>query len=251
MAEDTKMQEVFRGHLDECLKHFAERFDRAMPKGRRGSALAKKPIADFCDVTVDTVARWLDGSGGLRPEGETSLRLMCFLDMHGYRVIELERMSKPHRKFAELIGYGLITAQQATELIGYANSNGMYRLLKDESEPKDKEEKVWQIWKERKEALEAQKRSSWEHFHLTFLDTKQEQVKVVEPANVQTHGCWQKAAHGMMSSLLILFDEGLLDNLSDEELVILHKIAGSTILRLSAHLSALSSRLFSNQSKGR
>lgn len=251
---DADLQEVFRGHLYECLKHLAERFNRVMPKGKHGAVSAKNPMAEFCGVAVNSVTRWFDGSERA-PVGETSLKLMCFLDTNGYRVIELERMARPHRKFAELIGFGLISAQEAIVLLGYVRCRNLYRVLKGEKEPgKDKEAKMWSSWKERKEELEQRKRLSREKFRLAFLDVQPEKESVAEPASpvahVATHVSWQKVATGLMESLLALFDEGLLNNPSDEELVALQKIAGNTVLQLSMHLSELSSRLFSIQPKG-
>lgn len=49
MNEDR--HEVFRGHLEECLRHLGTSLASSVPKGSRGAAQAKKPLADFCGVT--------------------------------------------------------------------------------------------------------------------------------------------------------------------------------------------------------
>ncbi len=251
MAE-TELLEVFRGHFKECLTHLGEQFKRATFRHKHDIAAAKEPIATFCDVNRVTVANWLGNSEG-QPVGETLIKLMCLLDLQGYRIIELESMPKPHRHLVELIGFGLLSAVEVAELLGYSKLNSLYNMLKGEQEAGgDKEEKIWALFKDRqqKEALEEKKRVSREKFRLSFIDIQPDQPIAKEPAsNHKMHDCCQKVSVGLMENLLVLFDEGLLSNLSEKELEVLHQTAGSKILKLSAHLSALSSRLYANQSK--
>ncbi|MGD0328143.1 MAG: hypothetical protein ABSB00_00295 [Minisyncoccia bacterium] len=154
---DEEKQEVFRGHFEECLEHFGMSFNSRIPKGTRRATQVKKPIADFCGVTIHSVTRWLHNTG-MFPIGEELIKLMCFLDMNGYRIIELERMPKVRRNFAELVGYGLLSGEQATILLGYASSSQLYEILRgDWNASEEKGQKMWNEWKRRKEELEKRK----------------------------------------------------------------------------------------------
>ena len=103
--------EIFRGHLEECVRHLGTRLVSGMPYSPRGIAKKLKPIADFCGVTNRSVSRWLVARRF--PVGEVLIKFSCYLDMIGYRVIELERMPKSRRNFAELIGFGVLSSRQA------------------------------------------------------------------------------------------------------------------------------------------
>ncbi len=242
MNEDR--HEVFRGHLEECLRHLGTSLASSMPKGSRGAAQAKRPVAEFCGVTIDSVTRWLHGTGSF-PIGEPLIKLMCFLDMVGYRVIELERMPKVRRNFAELVGYGLLTSDQAAEFLGYSSTSTLYQVLQGHhGASEDKDQKMWDAWKERKEELVLKKEKSQELYRLDIplkIRPKAEDSKPAMSASRQT------AVVNIMEGLLSLLEEGSLSESSFADL----QRSADTILRLSAHLSALSSRLImSEQRKG-
>jgi len=147
--------EVFRGHLDECLRHLGARLAGVVPKGSRGAVESRRPLAEFCGVAVDSVGRWLSGTV---PIGEQRLKLMCFLDLIGYRVIELERIPKIQRGFAELVGFGLVSSQEATELLGYSETSTMFKVLAGQQGASgDKNQRMWDYWKEAKGILERKK----------------------------------------------------------------------------------------------
>ena len=151
----NKDAEVFRGHLDECLRHLGTKLAEVVPKGSRGAMESKRPLAEFCGVTIDSVTRWLSGA---TPIGEQRIRLMCFLDSAGYRVIELERIPKVQRGFAELVGFGLISSQEASELLGYAEKSTLLKVLAGQQGASgDKNQRMWDYWKEKKETLEQKK----------------------------------------------------------------------------------------------
>ena len=123
------MSEIFRGHVEECLKHLGLKLYQGIPRGSRGASEAKRPIADFCGVTVDTTTRWLNDPKHL-PVGEVYIRLMCFLSVNGYRVLELERMKPKVRNFARLIGFGLVTSQEAAEMLNYSQISTLFQVLR-------------------------------------------------------------------------------------------------------------------------
>jgi len=161
MSKIRDRNELFRGHFEECFRHFVTAHITAVPKGSKESAKAKKPIADFCGVAIQTVTRWLYTQAP--PNGEPLIRLMCYLDMVGYTLIELERMPKVHRNFLELVGYGLLTGDEATEFLGYSSASTFYHVLRGKyNSSEDKKEKMWNAWKERREILQQRKDASQE-----------------------------------------------------------------------------------------
>lgn len=233
-------REVFRGHLEECLRHLQTALNQRFPKGAKGTAEAKKPLADFCDVAVPTVTRWFHGKDSL-PIGEERIKLMCYLDLFGYRVIELERMQKVRRNFGDLIGFGLITSQEATELLGYTSTSSLFKVLAGSvGAGDDKDAKMWDIWKERKEELEKKKEKSYELYGLDIGQGPQPGLPAAVPAKRADRSA---AVVHVMEGLLIMLEDGSCGELPAK--------ARSTVLRLSAQLSNLSSKLImSGEQKG-
>lgn len=244
MNEDR--HEVFRGHFEECLRHLGTSLASSVPKGSRGAAQAKKPVADFCGVKIDSVTRWLHGTGS-SPIGESYIKLMCFLDMTGYRVIELERMQKNRRNFAELVGYGLLTSDQAAEFLGYSSTSTLYQVLQGHhGASEDKDKKMWDAWKERKEELQQKKEKSQELYRLDIPLKIRSKAEVSKVSDRQMLAVRPKAVVSIMEGLLALLKENSFEKLSDGELADL-KASADTVLCLSAHLSALSSRLIMSE----
>lgn len=240
MNEDR--YEVFRGHFEECLKHLGTRLASSVPRGSRGAAQAKKLVAEFCGVTINSVTRWLHGTGSF-PIGEPLIKLMCYLDMVGYRVIELERMPKVRRNFAELVGYGLLNSDQAAEFLGYSSMSALYQVLQGHrGASEDKDQKMWDAWKERKEELQQKKEKSQELYRLDIPLKVRPKTEVSKMSERQVSAFRPKAVVSIMEGLLALLEENSFEKLSNGELADL-KQSADTVLRLSAHLSALSSRL--------
>lgn len=239
--------EVFRGHLEECLRHLCGKFDAIGPRGSKGSRLVKKPMAEFCGVTVDSVVRWLHSSHP--PVGEENIKLVCYLDFIGYRVIELERMPKPRRGFFELIGYGIISSQQALEILGYSTTSQMYQVLQGNcGSSKSKDQKIWDAWKQKSSELDRRKEMLREQRRL--VNPTNSVTKPIEDSKPMALGANRKAALSIINGLLTLLEEGAFENLSEDDLAELEQSA-DTILKVSARLSALGSRLVtSSQPKG-
>ncbi len=234
MSEEKN--EVFRGHFDECLQHLGAYFESMIKGGSRGAAQAKKPIADFCGVSVSTVVRWLYDNNS-SPVGEARIKLMSYLDMIGYVVIELEKMPKYQRNFAELIGYGLITAEKAVELLGYGSTSTLYQVLQGHHGASgDKEQKMWDMWKARKDELVLRKEESQELYSLDASLKIRSRAEDAKPAILPVR---QMAVVKIMEGLLLLLEEGPLSESNNADL----QRSADTILRLSAHMSTLSSQL--------
>lgn len=228
-------EEVFRGHLEECLKHFSNTLSLQAPKGSLKSTLVKKSVANFCGVTLNSINDWVRGD--TIPAGESLIKFMCYLDMMGYRVIELERMPNVLRNFAELIGFGFFSGKQAIEFLGYGKTSRLYGILREERFIGDeKKQKMWDLWKGKKEELEKKKKEVKEK--LCRLDTLPKAVLSFR----------KLAVVNIMKGLLMLLEEESLDRLSESELAELQQQA-NTIFCLSARLSALNSRLTAFEQK--
>lgn len=242
MVEESP--EIFRGHFGECIKHLGASIVLQTPKGSRGAAEARKPLADFCGVTIASVARWFHSSGTL-PVGEPCIRMMCYLNMVGYRVIELERMPRVLRNFAELVGFGLLSSEDAAELLGYSTTSTLYQVLHgQQGTSEDKDRKMWDAWKARKEELVLKKEKAKKLHYLCIPSKIRSKAEEHKPAMLPSR---QTAVVNIMEGLLSLLEEGSLSESSFADL----QQSADTILRLSAHLSALSSRLImSEQRKG-
>lgn len=243
--------EVFRGHLEECLGHFDTSFASSAPKGSRGATQVKKRVADFCGVTINSVSRWLNNTGSF-PVGEPLIKLMCYLDTVGYRVIELERMPKVRRGFAELLGYGFLSSKQAAEFLGYSSTSTLYQVLQGHhGASEDKDQKMWDAWKTRKEELEQKKERSRELHRLNIPSKVHPETEASKAPEQPVSSPHQTAVVRIMEGLLALLEGNSFEKLSGSDLANLQRSA-VTVLRLSAHLSALSSQLITSpeQRKG-
>lgn len=153
--------EVFRGHLDECWQHFTAAVYAAAPKGSPRMREMIVPMTEFCGVTLKTILRWLYGNGtDQMPTGLTHFKLMAFLDMLGYRVIELENLNATLRGVLELLAYDVVSVELLNKRTGVESVSCNYistviRGLQRPSEARMRA--LWDLWKEHKGALETAK----------------------------------------------------------------------------------------------
>lgn len=231
-------QELFRGHIEECLRHLNGKFDAKINSGAKGCAQAKKPLADFCQVNIDTISHWLRGQR--IPTGEKLLKLICYLRMLGYRIIEWENNQFYMKNFCELIGFGVLCGDESAQMLGYSNSAKFYRVYHgDCGISEEKKQKMRDIWKGKKQELE-QKKSQFAGFYgLIFTQPSKTDLAEGKPITVSSNSL---AVIFIMAGLHALFNEGRLENLDDAQIVVLreHK---SMILELAVYLDNLCSRL--------
>jgi len=238
--------EVLRDHFEECFRHFGMRFNSMVSLGKHGRMKAMKPIMDFCDVTQQTAINWLNDES--LPRGETFIKMTCFLDLNDYKVIEFERIPKVTRHFAELIGFGVLSSKQATELVQYKSASNLYNAIwGQEGLGKNKENAMWAIWKEKKDELESKKKEALGKYRLEFLSgsaqPRQTEISIPVLPVVKSLSSGYSATMFLMQGLLVLLDDGVLNTLSEQEITTLKQSGANTILRLSAHLSTISSKL--------
>jgi len=241
-------QELFRGHVDECAKHLAQRLAEYLPKGSKGLIQAREPMAKFCGVGNDAIVHWLDVRPHL-PKGEQWIRLVCFLDLQGYRVIELERTKKSRRGLFELLGYGVLSTADACQMLGYKNPQNLYRVMQGrDGTTDDKDSRMWDIWKLRKDQLEQKKSEARVQYALPWLTARPTRLPVTagledRPSKATALPPKSTAVLHIMEGLVELLDDGAYRGLPLHQLKLLHRTGGATILRLSSHLTDLSAKL--------
>ena len=241
--------EVFRGHWEECLKHLDTRITVKAPRGLPGAAQARKPLADFCGVKIPSVTRWF--SGAILPNGTQLIKLLCYLDLMGYKVIELERMQPGRRGFAELIGFGLLSIEQAAELIGYANTATLYQVLHGrQNSDEEKDQKMWDIWKEKSRELElrkaeARKQNGSESLPVVDQGAEKSSPVLATSGRISRHTAAIIVAVGLQS----LLEEDLFEDFSENDCAELRQTAYK-LLGLLMKFSGLGSWLATLPGKG-
>lgn len=229
VAEIAEREEVFRGHFEECLDHLWHCFNAHFPKALRGTEKARQPIADFCGVEAKTVGEWMKGRSSIVGEGR--IKLMCYLDLLGYRVIELEKL-RTMKELAEVIGYGVLTSKQVGELLGYVKIQDVYNvLLLKRGTSKEKQERARGICAEKRAELTQKKEEACQKFCLGFslMDSVQ-QRKV-------------SAIVSIMEGLLAMLESSEIGKPFSDNLQNLSPQERGTILRLSDSFHALASEM--------
>ena len=223
--------EVYRDHFNECLAHFSKNLLALYPKGSKQARQAKRPIASFCGVSVHTVTRWLYRDSP--PIGEQLIRMMCYLDLVGYRVIELEKTPTILRQYLELIGFGILTGQEAKQILGYSNTSTLYHVLQGgQGISRYKRNQMFEEWRKRRAELENKKARARREIIPMTMDAGNRPRSIVK----------------LMEGLLGLLEEEKLETADEQVFAELARSSGM-VLRLSAHLNTLSSRLSSKSTQ--
>jgi hypothetical protein len=180
---------------------------------------------------------------------------MCLLDLNGYRIIEFERLPRVLRNLSELIGYDVLSPEEASRTIGYTRSQNLYPVLREDEHwglGKEKETRMFDLWKEKRDELECRKkevlRSCLVDLSQPVHTMKREQLppSSIFPSIVTegTGAARRTAVLQILEGTHIFFDDGLFENMSESEVRALKERHGDSIVHLAAHLSALSSKIF-------
>lgn len=243
---DVERVEIMRGHLDECLGHFSKDLSAKVPKGSRRATTAKKPMADFCGIGVQTVTRWLN-DGSSVPLGEQRLKLMFFFDLVGYRVLEIENMKPTYRNFAGLIAFGLLTSDDAAKELGYSSQSSLFRILFGTAgTSSDKSRKMWDLWQARRAELEERKAAARKECNPDDAPTAASETDRSTPVLAASNNA---ATLKVMEALLALLERDRLCELPPKGLAALRREGGEVILRLAAKVNGLSSKLLASGHK--
>jgi len=220
MKEARATEELYRGHLPDCLRHFGSLFNARIPRRHKGRSEALEPMANFFGASVQTVRRWMDDESYALPKGELKLKLMYYLSLHGYKIIELKRMPEQLCNLAELIGFSVLSGKEVASRLGYHDAQQVYAIISGhDGMSKEKQDLVWDIWKEKRDLLEAKKNESFAKSRLELI---------FRPVHVKVS--LEDAKNNILEGALVF-----LENLPDDEL----SHFSDQILRLSSRVSAL------------
>ena len=150
---EDEHEELYRMHIDECIKDFGSILLRIAPKGSQGAVESRSQMTEFCGVTDGTIMDWMH-RGKHGPAGESLFKLQCFLGLVGYQVIEVSALSEPIRNFLKLIGFGVITVNEASRRLGYNKNSSLHAVFAGKNKPNaEKQREMWEIWKGLKSEL--------------------------------------------------------------------------------------------------
>lgn len=194
-----------KGSLKDCLQHYAATLP---PPGNRQVAEARLPLVRFTGADDVTVQRWTQR--GDVPLGENLIRLEFFLDAVGYGVLELETLRALHKEgylLAELLGFGMLTAQEAAAQLGFPDAHSAFRVARgtcDTSEARKQTIRV--LWEHHKEAIDAKR-------HEFFPRTSRERTAVVRNAPAVAASAVSEAVATVASAT-----ESAMGAIADEEI---------------------------------
>lgn len=259
---------VFRGHLVECLEHFHDWLATLPMKGSGGSAEKRRMMSGFCQVSLNTVIAWLNGHQV--PKGDPWLRLVCFLRLQGYSLVEFDRFAKLYQSIIELIGYGIMSVKEVSDVASLGCESHVYVVVRGtRGISEEKKRLLWEIWKSRRVELEQAKEQALKSFSTGVFDrkvangsccalpksnvqanSKPLSPKHEKPSSDASFPISEEAVLKLMEALLAVLDAYLIEELPADKLRQLREKSGGTILRLSAHFNNLCSWLLSKESGG-
>lgn len=167
---------------------------------------------------------------------------MCYLQMIGYRVIEWEKIPVARRNFAELLGFGILSVEQARVIIGYSTTTTTYQvLLGHYGTSKDKDGIMWETWKSKMGELEGVKSDALQKYRLDLSSVKQPRT--------ETQGQIPQAIAPTRFTAISYFMDGLKALLEDKSFINTELDSADvaplkeTISRLQQVLSVIHSKL--------
>lgn len=243
--------QLFRGYFGECWEHFSNAFNLKFPPCTRNLSVMREPMKRFCSVTDQSLRRWLSKEG-TEPGGEIQFRLMCFLDLHGYKIIELERLPISARAMAEIIGYQIMSAGELAKKIGYAQTQTLYDVLHRNTPTSDAvATNMRTVWSERKQELAAKKKFCFDTMRMKFILEQNLNVSgaqltlAVIAGDDQTH----QIIISIMRALSGAFKQLDIEKMDSVDLVpYTHELA--LVTELAGKLSLLSSKALTATNRG-
>ena len=159
-------------------------------------------------------------------------------------------MKGVRKSFAELIGFKVLTNEQAAQLLNYSKVSTMWEVLRGaHGMGPEKEQAMWDIWKTRREELEENKAKFRIKFAIKFpLTLDSVRTKKTRVLRERTPaGRDVRATMLVAEALLALLSDDLVEGLSPEEIAELRQSA-NLLQRLSTKLMILSLQLIPVQS---
>jgi polyhydroxyalkanoate synthesis regulator phasin len=128
-------------------------------KWKKKTGAAFWAIAEFIGVKQDTVSSWFYRKK--KPDVYRKISLAFFFEQFGYRVVELVRLKQfyPHSYLlTEMLGYGLITSEEARKQLGLADIAVMLLLAGGRNTSEKRIEIIQELHAQRAVNLEEAKR---------------------------------------------------------------------------------------------
>ncbi len=210
-------QEIMRGHLDECLANLNHKF--AKKNQAQTKQILLKSMANFCGVSTDSTRRWLHNINSL-PISDKKIKLMCFLDLLGYKIIELENMTESLRGLTEIIAFNLVGLSEATKIIGYSNTSRLIEIIKGLENPgPQKQRKIWDLWTAQKEELKQTKQMAFNSLPESVLTVLKDTEEIsISGTDQNEKAALCRANFDAMATLLKFIRLPSFKNLTEQEL---------------------------------
>lgn len=234
--EKITLGEIMRGHFGECISHFAKQLSKKTCRQREISE-SLELMRSFCGISsIQTIRGWIS-STNILPRGECKIKMICYLWLHGYKIIEFERLNRPVKDTSEIIGFSVMSTQSVIDQLGYAKPGSLYEIIDNKTSPSNKVvEKMREISKANREILDQRKQYCFENLRISFAENPPSEVLVEN----QTKNQNVDPIISIMQGLLGLLSDT--ENLSSKQ-ALRHEI--ETISKLSSCLSDLSFKIIS------
>lgn len=148
MLEPGK-ESFYKGSFEDCFNKYIS----SLPPKSMLKKQDRKPLVDFTGTCDITVARWVNGSRKIL--GENRLKVMRFLEEHGFLAEEYISLSKEEYVLSLLLVYQLYDQTELSEVIGFKHEDSLMNLFrkKDFNLSNEKKRKVAVLFNLNKEEL--------------------------------------------------------------------------------------------------
>ncbi|MAG29101.1 hypothetical protein CL632_03090 [bacterium] len=262
-VHDDEQEVLTRGYTDECLEKFFNSILKSYPRGSTGLRNHRIPMREFIGISDGTLLEWMYRGGNL-PRGEILIKVQCFLMIVGYDLIEMSSIDETTRNFLKLIGFGVISINNAIEMLSYKKKSSLYAVLAGKESPKaSKQEKMWEIWKGLRAELKIAEQNAIRKLASVYNPNhkpsdqdkpaladqpikKGKEIESEKKDNVK-HSFLQdnkrKAVVKLIEGLSLLLDEDLFANLDQKDRTYWRQFLCTPALALSSHLTSINSGL--------
>lgn len=230
-------KDAFRGTMAECLADYGQELAAQRPVGSRGAKEARQPLVEFCGVTPASVLRWFTEQ--VPPVGSLSYKVMFFLELLGYRIIELERLNPSRKYAAELVGFSVLRPEELCKELGYNEPGNLYEALRNASELRaDVSRRYWEVYLKHKPELMTKKAEARDRIQQLALSAAR-----VRRSKRLGHKPSSRAIFTLMQALNELFEESDSEQFSSEELAGIDSSNRATLLALSTKMARITVKL--------
>lgn len=151
-GDETSNTLGFRGHIGDCLEDFGLKMNLLGRQKDLPNCEMFAPMAEFCRAHINSVNRWVRDKNV--PIGDNLYRVVSYLLLQGYTVIEVDRAPESFRCVIEMLGYGMMTVAQVAERLSLKKPQNVNRILwRKSGATEDKKQAIKTLWLEKREEL--------------------------------------------------------------------------------------------------